>query len=42
MFSGLGAVAVFCVVACSDECQGEIVVLAGLIPKMMQSCPPDG
>lgn len=42
MFSGLGAIAVFCVVACSDKCQEEIAVIAGLIPKMVQCCPPDG
>lgn len=34
MFSGLGAAAVFCVVACSDKCQEGIVVIAGFILKM--------
>lgn len=38
MFSGSGAVTVFCVVACSEKCQEVIVVIAGFIPKLGQSC----
>lgn len=41
MFSGSGAVTVFCVVACSEKCQEVIVVIAGFIPKLGQSCAPD-
>lgn len=41
MFSGSGAVAVFCVVVSSEKCQEVIVVIAGFIPKLGQSCAPD-
>lgn len=42
MFSGLDAVAVAGGVACSDECQEEVLVFPGVIAKVVWCCPPDG